>query len=137
AGKKYSWLARMIVSRIAKSKAVHSIMCRDSHSFALISAAAGERHAHKVKAGFDSALYLERETTGHVAGEVVGLGVIAPAILKTQVPDHPMSDRQYALSWWEAVVRTLEPQVGATRIEVLSNGSDADNEFAQELWSVL
>lgn len=137
AGKKYSWLARMIVSRIAKSKAVHSIMCRDSHSFALISAAAGERHAHKVKAGFDSALYLERETTGHVAGEVVGLGVIAPAILKTQVPDHPMSDKQYALSWWEAVVRALEPQVGATRIEVLSNGSDADNEFAQELWSVL
>ncbi len=137
AGKEYSWLARLIVSRIVKSEAVRSVMCRDSHSFKLISAAAGKRHAHKVKAGFDSALYLEREARENTAGGVVGLGVIAPAILKTLTPEHPMSDKQYALGWWEAVVRALEPQVGAARIEVLSNGSNADNEFAQELWAAL
>ncbi len=136
AGKKYSWLAKAIVSRIVKSEAVRSVMCRDAHSYALISAAAGKHHAHKVKAGYDSALYLERETE-HAPGKVVGLGVIAPDILKSLTPEHPMSDKQYALGWWEAVVRALEPHVGAARIEVISNGSNADNEFAQELWTTL
>src|SRR3546814_15417622 len=35
------------------------------------------------------------------------------------------------------LVRALEPHVGAARIEVISNGSNADNEFAQELWTTL
>jgi polysaccharide pyruvyl transferase WcaK-like protein len=137
AGKQYSWLARLIVSRIVKSTAMRSVMCRDSHSFALISATAGKRHEHKVKAGFDSALYLKRETAEQASGSVVGLGVIAPAILKTLTPEHPMSDKPYALRWWADVVQALVPQVGADQIEVLSNGSAADNEFAQELWATL
>lgn len=137
AGKKYSWMARRIVSRIVRSNAVSSIMCRDSHSFTLISTAVGKRYAHKVKAGFDSALYLKKETTEDLASGVIGLGVIAPSILKTLTPEHPMSDKQYALRWWEDIVKTLEPQVGASRIEVLSNGSNEDNAFAQELWAAL
>lgn len=137
AGKKYSWLARRIVARIVRSDAVSSIMCRDSHSYSLVLAAAGDHYAHKIKSGFDSALYLERSHTAHRTGDVVGLGVIAPSILKTLTPEHPMSDKQYALLWWEGVVESLALRIGATQIELISNGSDLDNEFARELWSTL
>ncbi len=137
AGKEYSWLARNIVSRIVRSPAVGCVMCRDSHSFQLVSAAAGERHAHKVKSGFDSALYLERDGAPRLTQDIVGLGVIAPSILKMLTPEHPMSNRQYALAWWEGVVESLAARIGAAKIELISNGSNLDNEFALELWARL
>ncbi|RTZ42337.1 polysaccharide pyruvyl transferase family protein [Candidimonas sp. SYP-B2681] len=137
AGKKYSWLARKIVARILKSPAVTSVMCRDDHSCALVKSTVGKPYADKVYSSFDSALYLDRANTPAGSSGTVGLGVIAPSILKTLIPEHPMSDKDYALRWWAGVVESLAAKVGAEKIELLSNGSDLDNEFAHELWESL
>ncbi len=137
AGKKYSWLARKIVARVLRSPVVTSVMCRDDHSRDLVRSTVGDGHADKVYSSFDSALYLDRGNTSARSGGTIGLGVIAPSILKTLIPEHPMSDKEYALRWWGGIVESLAAQVGPENIELLSNGSDLDNAFAQELWEIL
>ena len=134
AGKKYSWLCGKIVARILSSPAVKTVVCRDQHSYDLIRNAADDKYAHKVLCSYDCALYLDRAGVIGQSGELIGLGVIAPDVLKAVIPEHPMADKGFALKWWAALLESLAIQVGADKIQLISNGSVPDNEFAQEIW---
>jgi len=86
-----------------------------------------------VQCSVDSGLYLDRSVVQATPGTTVGLGVIAPSVLRAVMPEHPMADPGYALQWWDALVGELAGRIGAGRIELLSNGSGADNDFARQL----
>src|SRR3546814_6287931 len=45
-----------------------------------------------------------------------------------------MAKPQYALQWWDALIGALAEQIGAEHIELISNGSGVDNEFAYAVW---
>jgi polysaccharide pyruvyl transferase WcaK-like protein len=137
AGRSLSLPARKIIARIVKSDAVISVMCRDEHSSALVRAAADPRHADKVKSSYDSGLYLQRNDHHAPVGPTIGLGVIAPSVLGTLAPDHPMSGSEYALAWWDKIVGSLCRHMPAQHIELISNGSGLDNDFAHRLWTAL
>jgi polysaccharide pyruvyl transferase WcaK-like protein len=137
AGRKLSLPARRIIGRIVQSEAVVSVMCRDEQSCALVRAAAHPRHAHKIKSSFDSGLYLQRSSSHAAAGPIIGLGVIAPSVLGTLAPDHPMADSSFAVAWWDSMVKSLLQHVPAQHIELISNGSTPDNDFARMLWETL
>ncbi|HWL27644.1 MAG TPA: polysaccharide pyruvyl transferase family protein [Burkholderiaceae bacterium] len=137
AGRKLSLPARKIIGRIVQSDAVVSIMCRDEHSCALVRDAAHPRHSHKVKSSFDSGLYLQRDDSLTAAGSTIGLGVIAPSVLGTLAPDHPMANPDFAVAWWDGIVGSLHQHMPAQDIELISNGSTPDNDFAHMLWNAL
>ena len=137
AGKHHSAAARRIVGRILSSPVVESVTCRDKHSYALVKAAGSAESALKAKVGYDSGLYLDRSDSATQSGTKIGLGVIAPTVLKSVTPQHPMADGAYALAWWTDVIATLAQHVGADQIELFSNGSGPDNDFAYELWNRL
>lgn len=137
AGKGYSWLGRQIMARIVQSDRVECVVCRDGNTYSLIKEIGEEESGHKIICGFDSGLYLERSDELARPTDTVGLGVIAPAVLKTVTPEHPMTDSDYAMRWWDAVIGELAARIGAEHIEIFSNGSQADNEFAHSLWLAL
>lgn len=137
AGRKLSAPAKRIIARIVKSDAVISVMCRDEHSSALLRAAVDARHADKVTSSYDSGLYLQRSDRHPTAGATIGLGVIAPSVLGTLASDHPMADSDYAVAWWDGIVGSLCRHMPAQHIELLSNGSSPDNDFARHLWQTL
>ncbi|WP_397473707.1 polysaccharide pyruvyl transferase family protein [Pusillimonas sp.] len=134
AGKSYSWVGRQIMARIVQSDSVESIVCRDGNTYSLIKEIGEEEVDQKIICGFDSGLYLDRCDALVRRTETVGLGVIAPTVLKTVTPDHPMSDTRQAVQWWDALIEELAREVGAERIEIFSNGSAVDNAFARFLW---
>src|SRR3546814_17710890 len=70
-------------------------------------------------------------------GNTVGLGVIAPSALQAVTPEHPMAKPQYALQWWDALIGALAEQIGAEHIELISNGSGVDTDFAYAVWQAL
>jgi len=140
AGQRHSWLARRIIARILRSPAVQGVICRDGHSYALIRDAAqedGPQSEGKIMCGFDSALYLARQDAPPRPTATVGLGVIAPDVLRAVAPWHPMAQPRQAMQWWEAVADALAKRIGAENIELLSNGSGMDDAFAQALWDRL
>ncbi|HLV29474.1 MAG TPA: polysaccharide pyruvyl transferase family protein [Burkholderiaceae bacterium] len=137
AGRHFSPQGKRIVGRILRSTAVTHVVCRDQHSYELVSDAAGPRHAHKVALGFDCGLYLLGSAGHEGRPEKIGLGVIAPEVLRTFIPEHPMADEQQALTWWQDLVDALVSQVGIENIEILSNGSPPDNRYAEELVAAL
>src|SRR5690606_15604010 len=96
-----------------------------------------EESGHKIICSFDSGLYLERDDASVGRTDTVGLGVIAPSVLKMVTPEHPMADSSYAMRWWDALIGELAAQIGADHIEIFSNGSEVDNDFAHELWQAL
>ena len=137
AGKHHSAMARKIVGRILASHVVHTVICRDANSYELVKAAGSAESALKVKVGYDSGLYIDRSDSDTPAGTKIGLGVIAPAVLQSVTPGHPMADAVYARKWWADVIATLASHVGPDQIEIFSNGSGPDNDFAFELWTGL
>ena len=137
AGKRHSAPARKIVGRILGSPVVQSVICRDAHSYALVKAAGDAASSAKVKVGYDCGLYLDETDAPAPAKAKIGLGVIAPAVLKTVTPHHPMADATYALSWWKNVIASLDRHIGAQNLELFSNGSGPDNEFAYDIWERL
>ncbi|MGB3288402.1 MAG: polysaccharide pyruvyl transferase family protein [Burkholderiaceae bacterium] len=137
AGKGYSRLGRRIMARILRSDAVTCVVCRDGNTYELIKAIAGEAARHKILCGVDTGLYLNRQDNPSEPGDVIGLGVIAPSVLRAVTPEHPMADPRYALQWWDDLIAALAREVGAERIELISNGSGADNEFAHAVWQAL
>ncbi|MDS1140063.1 polysaccharide pyruvyl transferase family protein [Pusillimonas sp. SM2304] len=137
AGKRYSWLGRKIMARVLQSKAVSCVICRDANTHHLISDIAGESARHKIRCSADCGLYLTRNNFLAAPTNTVGLGVIAPVALQAVAPDHPMADARYALQWWDALIGALAEQVGADHIELISNGSGVDNDFAHAVWHAL
>ncbi len=158
AGKRYSWLGRKVVARIVQSQAVEVIICRDSNSQKLITGAlnastdiadslehVAEPHKstsaasihHKIRCSADCGLYLSRSHNPANPSDTIGLGVIAPSALQAVAPEHPMADPGYALQWWDALIGALSDHVGAEHIELISNGSGVDNDFAHALWQAL
>ena len=137
AGKRYSWLGRQIMARIIQSDAVECVVCRDGNTYSLIKEIGEEESGHKIICSFDSGLYLERGDAPTGRTETVGLGVIAPSVLKMVTPEHPMADPSYAMRWWDALVGELAAKIGADHIEIFSNGSEVDNDFARDLWQAL
>jgi polysaccharide pyruvyl transferase WcaK-like protein len=137
AGRTLSLPAKKVIGRILQSDAVVSVMCRDEHSCELVRAAADARHAHKVKVSFDSGLYLQRNGDHPPVGQTIGLGVIAPSVLGTLAPDHPMANGDFAMTWWDGVVESLQRHVPAQHIQIRSTGSAPDDDFARTLWEVL
>lgn len=134
AGRRYSGLGRLIMARILQSDAVECIVCRDGNTYSLIKEIGEEDSDHKIICSFDSGLYLERGDAPAGRSDIVGLGVIAPSVLKMVTPEHPMADPAYAMRWWDALVGELAQKIGADHIEIFSNGSEADNDFARALW---
>jgi len=137
AGKRHSWLARRIMARIIQSDAVHCIVCRDGNTYALVSAVGDEASRHKIISSFDSGLYLDRSDALTRRTEIIGLGVIAPSVLRSITPEHPMADPHYALQWWDELIGELTRHMDAEHIELLSNGSNVDDEFARSVWLAL
>lgn len=141
AGKRYSWLGRRIIKRIVQSKAVTCVVCRDGNTYDLVQGIAGASARHKVLCSVDSGLYLSRSDTlaanPGAQAHTVGLGVIAPSVLQAVTPDHPMADARYALQWWDALIGSLAEHIGAEHIELISNGSGVDNDFARAVWRTL
>lgn len=137
AGKGYSWLGKQIMARVVQSDAVESVVCRDGNTYSLIKEIGEEEAGHKIICSFDSGLYLERSDALARPTETVGLGVIAPSVLRTVTPEHPMTDPRYALRWWDALIGELAGKIGAQHIEIFSNGSAVDDDFARSLWLAL
>lgn len=137
AGKGYSWLAKQIMARIVQSDAVASIVCRDGNTYSLIKEIGEEEVAQKIICSFDSGLYLDRCDALVQRTETIGLGVIAPSVLRSVAPEHPMSDTRQAIRWWDLLIGELAREIGAHHIEIFSNGSAVDNAFAQRLWQTL
>ena len=137
AGKRYSWLGKQIMARIVQSEGVESIVCRDGNTYSLIKEIGEEEVDQKIICSFDSGLYLDRCDALVRRTDTVGLGVIAPSVLKTVTPQHPMSDASQAIQWWDVLIEELARKIGADHIEIFSNGSAVDNAFAHSLWQAL
>lgn len=137
AGKGYSRLGKQVIARIVQSDAVESVVCRDGNTYSLIKEIGEEQINQKILNSFDSGLYLDRCDALVRRTETVGLGVIAPSVLKTVTPEHPMSDTHQAIRWWDMLIAELAREIGAHRIEIFSNGSAVDNAFARDLWLTL
>ncbi len=137
AGRRYSWLGRKIVARILRSTAVVCVVCRDANTHEMIQAIGGETVRNKILCGVDSGLYLTRDDTKAVPTNTVGLGVIAPSVLQAVTPEHPMADPTYALQWWDTLIGSLAEVADVERMELFSNGSGVDNDFALAVWQAL
>lgn len=137
AGRRYSRLGRKITARILQSASVACVVCRDGNTYELIKDIGGEAVHPKIMCGVDTGLYLTRSDTLAAQTNTIGLGVIAPSVLQAVIPEHPMADMQYALKWWDALIGALAEQIGAEHIELISNGSGVDNDFAHAVWQAL
>lgn len=130
---RFSWIGRLLLRDALGSRATKHVSARDDVALANITRSFGGALRTAPQRTVDPAVWA-REVYGfgqQPGANVVGLGIMAPHLLRRRAEDRDQFRRERVMQFWRELIARLRQS--GHRVTLFCNGSETDLEFAREV----